>query len=54
MSTEYGPHGDTPEPDAVVNDLQPLVGSAEDLALPAYGQHCDDCLGGGHTSCASR
>ncbi len=40
-----------PTADAPVDDRQPVVGSPEDLALPAPGQSCDDCGRRGHATC---
>lgn len=36
---------------APVDDLQPVVGSPADLALPAYGQQCDSCPATDHQTC---
>lgn len=36
---------------APVDDLQPVVGSPADLALPAYGLRCDSCPGTDHQTC---
>lgn len=40
-----------PDLDAPVDDAQPVVGSPEDLALPAHGQVCGVCGRPRHTAC---